>query len=74
MILNFIPIFCTVADKTIERIAARHLDGKEFDVNHYTERSMVEMILASSFDILAWEDFEGDGDKEIGMIVETVKL
>jgi hypothetical protein len=73
MVQNFIPIFCSISDKTVEQIAARHSDGKEFNVNHYTEKSMVEMILGSSFDIFT-QDIEEDGDKEIDRVVEAVKL
>lgn len=73
MIQNFFPIFCLVADKTVERIAEKYSDGEEFDIIYYTERCMVQMILASSFDIFT-EDIEGDCDKEIDAIVEAIKL
>lgn len=73
MVQNFVQTFCLVADKTVERIAANYADGETFDVNHYTERCMVKMILASSFDIFT-EDIEVDGEAEIDNIVESVKL
>lgn len=60
-----------MADKTVRKIAARHLDGREFDMIHYTERCTIEMIFASSFDAFT-EDVE-DGERTVDMIAKCVK-
>ena len=56
----------------VSKIAANHSNGEEFDLNRYTERCLVQMILASSFNIIT-ENVE-DGDNKIEHLVEVVKL
>lgn len=69
MTQNFLPIFCSISDKMVAEISANHCDGKEFDVNHYTERCLLRTILATSFDI-----FDEDLDEnDIEFFVEGVK-
>ena len=71
MVQFFVPIFCSMADKMVEKIAADNSDGKEFDIVHYIERGSIEMIFASSFDAYT-EDTE-DGDETVNRIIECVK-
>lgn len=69
----FIPFFCRMAEKTVKRIEAKHLDRSTFDMTHYTEICTIEMIFASSFDIYT-EDFEhNEGEKMIDRIAKGVK-
>lgn len=72
MVQNFIPTFCLIVDKTVDRLAVNHTNGEEFDIHHYTERCMVQMILASSLDIFP-DDIEGGGDEEFDFLVEAIR-
>lgn len=54
------------------KIATNHSNAEEFDLNQYTERCLVQMILASSFNIMT-EQVE-DGENKIEHLVGVVKL
>lgn len=71
MVQWFVPTFCRLADKMVEKIAMNHLDGNDFDMIHYTERCTIEMIFGSSFDALV-SDVD-DGEAAIERVAECVK-
>jgi hypothetical protein len=71
MVQCFVPTFCRMADKMVDKIAKNHLDGDDFDMIHYTERCTIEMIVGSSFDALV-EDID-DGDAAIDRVAKCVK-
>lgn len=71
MVQCFVPTFNRMADKMVDKIEAKHLDGEGFDMIHYTERCTIEMIFGSSFDALV-EDVD-DGEATIDRITKCVK-
>lgn len=72
MVGFFVPIFCNIADRMIEKIKQSDFSRKEVDMMYFTERCTISMILATSFNIFP-EDTE-DTDKEIDRVSEAVKM
>lgn len=72
MVRNFIPIFCQIADRMIEKLKSHDLVGNEIDILHFTERCTISMILASSFDVFP-ADMK-DADKSVDDVAEATKM
>lgn len=72
MVRNFMPIFCSIADKTVSKIKENHSNGEEFDIYYYTERCMVETISGTSFNI--FEEDSSAGEEMIDFFVKCVKM
>jgi len=47
-------------DSNVELMKKRHLNGKAFNINEYTEHATVEMVFAGSFDIDIRQHDEGN--------------
>lgn len=69
MVREFIPVFCEISDKMVEKVG-ENLELKEFDVLHYTEHCTISMIMASSFNAFP-EDLK---DSNIEDIVDAMKM
>lgn len=72
MVRGFIPIFCQIADRMIEKLKSHDLVGQEIDIIHYTERCTISMILASSFNVFP-EDMENP-DQRVDDVAEATKM
>jgi hypothetical protein len=71
MTQNFVPVFCSIADKMVSKISANQSSGDEFDMIYYTERCLVETLLATSFDI--FEEDVDKGEEKIEYLLHAVR-
>jgi hypothetical protein len=71
MTQSFVPLFCSIADKMVSKISANHSSGDEFDMIYYTERCLVETLLATSFHI--FEEDVDNGEEKIEYFVNAVR-
>lgn len=62
MVRGFMPIFCQIADRMIDKLKQQDLIGKEVNIIEYTEKCTISMILASSFNVFP-DDIENTEER-----------
>lgn len=73
MLQKFTPMFSSAADRMVKEIIGKHSDGSLFNVHHYLEKCVVELVSAATFDVQLAELGE-EGESMTRKIIETTNM
>lgn len=72
MLQNFVPLFCSAAERMVKKIMENQSDGLTFNIHNFLEKCVVELVCAATFDVHLNE--HENGDQITAKIIETTNM